>query len=229
MTVSNPEQTIVHYPGEWRPVKGCPYYEVCDRGEARSIDREVNGRQLKGIVLATRLNNSGYVLVNVRNAAGEQVTRTMHTLVLDAFAGPAQSGEEACHYNDNPLDNRWPENLRWDTKPANAEDKFRNGRPRAQPRVKTCPRCQREHTDPGRRCHPCVTAIGVQAADLLLSGVSLDDAGKQLDYPSEAGLLKLAQRYGRVRLVREPEPEPVTVRYQPEGWLRRTFATFRSR
>ena len=202
MTVSNPEGTIVHYPGEWRPVEGCPFYEVQDRGEARSIDREVGGKQLRGVVLKTRLNNRGYVLVNLRDADGQVVTRTMHSLVLGAFAGPARPGEEACHYNDDPTDNRWPENLRWGTKPENMADRMRNS-PAAPKPPKVCPRCQREHHDPGRRCHACVTEIGEQAADLLLCGVPLDEASKRLDYPSEAGLLKLAQRYGRIVIVRD--------------------------
>ena len=46
--------------------------------------------------------------------------------LLEAFVGPCPSGQEACHANDDPRDNRL-ENLRWDTRSANALDSVRNG------------------------------------------------------------------------------------------------------
>jgi HNH endonuclease len=154
------------------------------------------GRQLRGVVLKTRLSNRGYVLVNIRNAAGEVTTRTIHTLVLEAFAGPARPGEEACHWNDDPADNRWPENLRWGTKAENLADRMRNSpaAPKAPP--KPCVRCGGKVDKGGRRCHACVVEIGVEAAVLLDEGVPLDQVADKLDYPHLPGLHTLARKYG---------------------------------
>ena len=194
----------------WKPIPGYPNYEVSDCGRVRSIPREEHGRTYRGVVLSTRESNSGYVLVNLRDAEGERQTRTVHTLMLTAFVGPCPPGQESRHLNDISTDNRWPENLVWGTKKENAADKFANGRPRAAPKPpKVCPRCQAEHHDPGRRCHACVTEIGEQAARLLVAGVPLDQAADRLDYPSHSGLLVLAQKYGALRLVlAAPEPPP---------------------
>lgn len=57
---------------------------------------------------------------------GVQLSRHVHTLVLEAFVGPRPPGMFACHENDIPSDNR-VENLRWDTPRANRLDSVRNG------------------------------------------------------------------------------------------------------
>ena len=214
MTVTNPEGTIVHYPGEWRPIDGCPGYEVCDRGEARSLDRTIGGRQLRGVTLATRISNRGYVLVDVRDANGVKHTRTMHSLVLNAFAGPPRPGEEARHWNDDPLDNRWPENLLWGTKPQNAADKVRNGSPPTSVRpTYEClnfATCGNTVINEGRRCPACVQQVGVDAAAMLARGVNLMDVADHFGYTGPDWVHKLAVEYGgctltkRAALVQRP-------------------------
>jgi hypothetical protein len=47
-------------------------------------------------------------------------------LVLEAFVGPCPDGLEACHWDDDPTNNRLS-NLRWDTSIANKRDMARNG------------------------------------------------------------------------------------------------------
>lgn len=54
-------------------------------------------------------------------------SRYVHELVLETFHGERPPGEQACHANDVGHDNRL-ENLRWDTRSANARDKVANGR-----------------------------------------------------------------------------------------------------
>ena len=184
----------------WKPVPGCPFYEMSDYGHLRSIAREVNGRAYRSVVIAPRPNNSGYVLLTLRDAEGMRQTRTAHRLVLETFRGPCPPGQEARHLNGDPLDNRL-ENLEWGTKAENEEDKFTHGRPRAAPKPpKVCPRCQAEHHDAGRRCHPCVVEIGELGARLLVAGVTPDDAAAKVDYPSASGLVVLACKHGGLRL-----------------------------
>jgi hypothetical protein len=193
----------------WQPIPGYPFYEVSDCGRVRSVAREAHGRTYRSIVLSTRVSNSGYLLVNLRDEKGERQTRTVHTLVLAAFVGPRPRGQESMHLNNDPLDNR-VENLAYGSHPENVEAQFGNGRPRAAPKPpKVCIRCSAEFEGAGRRCHACVVEIGEQAARLLVAGVPLDQVAERLDYPSLGGALTLAQKYGGLRLVlAAPEPQP---------------------
>lgn len=207
---------------------GC--YEVSTAGRLRSVDRTQGNRKLKGRVLSTRVSNRGYVLVNLTDDNGKQVTRTVHTLVLGAFDGPCPRGHEACHLNDDPLDNRWAPgidrearmaaggNLMYGTPPENASHKVANGN-RSGPRPsKACVRCGHPVEGNGRRCHACVVWIGVTAAEMLSSGTTLDQACEQLEYPSHAGLHTLAVKYGGYGL------RPVPSR---GSWLRRAKVALR--
>ncbi len=77
----------------------------------------------------------GYPVVNLktgieRGRAGYQVRRTIHTLVAAAFIGPRPDGMDTCHNNGDKTDNRL-DNLRYDTKSANAFDTLKHGTNRA--------------------------------------------------------------------------------------------------
>jgi protein gp37 len=54
----------------------------------------------------------------------------VHRLVLTAFVRPAQPGEQACHRNGDPSDNRLS-NLYWGTQQANWQDRIRHGNGRS--------------------------------------------------------------------------------------------------
>lgn len=109
----------------WAPIPGCPFYVASDLGRIASVDRTINGRRYRGRVLKTRPSNKGYLLVDLVTADGRPVTRTVHTLVLEAFTGPRPPGCEGCHLNDVATDNRLA-NLRWDTPERNRRDRARN-------------------------------------------------------------------------------------------------------
>lgn len=211
---------------EWKTIPGASHYQVSDEGDVCSVDRTVGGRRYTGVVLKTRVSNRGYVLVNIRTDDGQVQTRTVHTLVLEAFVGPCPPGMEACHEDDNDLNNRLS-NLRWDTHGHNEQDKYTSGRhpkpvppPRPKPR---CILCDGVVDRGGRRCHACVVGIGEEAAALLASGVTLTEAMRRLDYPSAEGLHTLAVKYGGYG--KAPE--------HTASWLRRVMgrvaATLRGR
>lgn len=217
MTDSNGRPCRLADDGTVRPIPGYPNYEACDRGHINSVDRVVDGRQLRGVVLKPRVSNRGYLLVNLTDAAGERQTRTVHTLILLAHADERKPGEESLHGNDDPTDNRWPENLSWGTKKQNADDKVRNGGRNGPPPPRPCVRCGQPVDKGGRRCHACVVWIGEEAAELLDQGVPLDKVAEQLEYPSLTGLHTLARKYGGY--AQSPPP--------PTPWSQRVMAAAR--
>lgn len=128
----------------WLPFVGYEgLYEVSDMGRVRSIDRVVidttgKTRRLRGRILAqTKLGNTPYLKV-VLCRAPSQTTRSVHSLVLEAFVGPRPDGMEACHGFGGQVDNRLV-NLRWDTLSENNYDMVRQGTHRAVQKTR-CPR-----------------------------------------------------------------------------------------
>jgi hypothetical protein len=188
----------------FKTIPGFSWYEFGDRGTIRSIDRTVNGKPYRGTTLSPSSQNQGYLKLGIVHDEYGKVTRTVHTLICEAFHGPRPPGLEARHLNDDPLDNR-AENLAWGTKADNVADRMRNHPATPKP-PKVCVRCSQPFEGSGKRCHPCVTEIGEKAATLLEAGVDLDEACRRLSYPSETGLHKLARRYGGYGVSSQPAP-----------------------
>jgi len=93
---------------------------------------------------------------------------SVHTLVLEAFVGPCPPGEEALHADDNPANNRWPENLSWGTRSKNLADRIANGHPHNNGSKTHCkrgheftPENTRMTSKGSRQCRACVR-IGAQ-------------------------------------------------------------------
>lgn len=217
---------------EWKPIPGARYYEASHRGAVRSVDRTVGGRALRGKVLATRMQNRTresdvvYQLVDVRRDNGSKWTGTVQQFVLLAHAGPPPEGMEICHGPGGPLDNRWPENIGYNTKLANEGMKPRLVRePRPRTPCVNHVRCGGYVTSGGRRCHPCVVRLGEAGAALLEEGADLEQAAEALGYSSVAGLFKLAVRYGGLRVYVDHAAvtagdQPAGHAEQPKSWLR---------
>ena len=112
---------------EWRPVvtwEGS--YEVSDQGRVRSLDHiDSLGRTWRGKVLKPTVRPDGRLTVTLHLGNRRERFR-VHRLVLESFVGPCPDGMECCHWDDNPANNHL-ENLRWDTRSANAFDNIRNG------------------------------------------------------------------------------------------------------
>lgn len=195
----------------WAQLPGFSKYEVSadgfgpDQRPVRSVDRTVGARRIKGVLLSVKVGTHGYLEVKIYDDSGKQQTRTVHSLVMLAYAGPCPAGQEVRHFDDSPFNNRWrpgPEveavaaggNLFYGTKAQQQTDKYRNGRPR--PAVRHCVRCGGEFTGNARRCHECVVAIGIEAARLMRAGKSAPAAAAALDYPSVEGIVSLAVTHG---------------------------------
>ena len=216
-------------PLKWEPVPGCSSYKASTHGEVWSVDRDLpDGRHRTGQRIRTRLNNSGYPLINMTNDEGERITRTLHTVMLTTFDGECPDGQTARHLDDDPQHNTWAPgetaeeriaaggNLMWGTWPEQVADGFRNGGRRlAEPKpLKYCILCGDVFDTPGRRCGDCLAKLGRAAAVLLVQGTDLGGACRQLDYPSAEGLHKLAVKYGGYGTPPPPQPR----------WLRRVSA-----
>jgi len=108
---------------EWRSVvRWERYYEVSSEGRVRRI---AGGRGARPGVKKRTPNDGGHLVVSM-NRPGEQTTKLIHHLVLEAFTGVCPPGLEACHDDGNGFNNK-VENLRWDTPQSNADDRIRDG------------------------------------------------------------------------------------------------------
>ena len=102
---------------EWRDIDGHEgLYQVSNTGKVKSLR--------SGKILKTYSDKWGYRRVHLgRRERGLRV----HRLVLEAFVGPCPPGMECCHNDGNNTNNR-AENLRWDTKKSNRQDRIKHGR-----------------------------------------------------------------------------------------------------
>jgi hypothetical protein len=57
---------------------------------------------------------------------GRNYARSIHRFVLETFVGPRPDGKEACH-RDGDRTNNHLDNLRWDTRQANVDDRTEHG------------------------------------------------------------------------------------------------------
>ena len=217
---------------EWKPIPGAGYYEASHRGKVRSVDRTVGGKFYRGQEISTRLNNQGYVLVDIRLDDGTRKTCSMHKLILRTHDREPGDGEETLHGTGGPQDNRWPENIRWGTRPENLADQAAR-RPPPKPPKEPAPcvnyeRCGRPAGKGGRRCRPCVIEVGRAGAALLEDGADLEKAADLLDYASPVGLYRLAVKYGGMRVVVDraavTASEPgIRHSASTQSWLRRVI------
>lgn len=132
----------------WLPVVGYEgLYEVSDLGRVRGVDRleQITGprpgvRRRRGRILRQfPMKTTLYLHVRL-SKEDVQTTRTVHSLVLEAFAGPGPDGTEARHLNGKHHDNS-AQNLAWGTKSDNTLDQVAHGTHRNSRKT----RCRRGH------------------------------------------------------------------------------------
>lgn len=111
----------------WRDVAGYEgKYQVSRDGDVRSLDRvDAAGRAWRGRTMRQAKLRDHPIVGLYRN--GTQKIHYVHALVLTAFCSARPAGFECCHADGDPSNNRL-ENLRWDTRSANAIDTVRHGR-----------------------------------------------------------------------------------------------------
>jgi len=130
----------------WRLVPSEPYLEVSDLGRVRSIDHHIvvpasSGHKLqkshrrfcRGRLFHPARYSTGYLMVTVSSIKISLTKRkirrrSVHSLVLEAFAGIRPSKAHlARHLDGNSLNNRL-NNLRWGVPKENVQDRTSHGR-----------------------------------------------------------------------------------------------------
>lgn len=122
----------------WRPVVGFEgAYEVSDLGNVRSVERRaptiIRGTQTTRLIHCRLLKPGksgpfGHVTV----ALGRGKSRTVHSLVMEAFIGPRPAGSDIAHADGNGGNNRLS-NLRYATRSENNRDRVLQHRTRLAP------------------------------------------------------------------------------------------------
>ncbi len=107
-----------------KPIHDYPGYYACADGSIWS-NKSGKLRKLKPERMSHGGRKTTYQAVNLRKD-GKTYHVEVQRLVLLAFVGSCPAGMEACHNNGNSMDNR-AENLRWDTRRANAADSLKHG------------------------------------------------------------------------------------------------------
>lgn len=129
-----PITTIIDQKGQVFEPQG---YEVSNLGRVRSFNKRYGQNKsrsgFRGLspiptIITGRPDARGYYQVCMTDAILKKRRNfRIHTLVMQAFVGPAPEGLIICHYNDIKTDNRL-ENLRYDTPLANQQDRRRNSK-----------------------------------------------------------------------------------------------------
>ncbi len=114
----------------WEPVKGYEgYYEVSLNGIVKGIDRIIVSKKgltrRKGHTLKTKVNNYGYIQVNL-SKEGKTTTTFIHILLAKAFIPNPLNKSEVNHINGIKTDNRI-ENLEWVTHSENMLHAYKMG------------------------------------------------------------------------------------------------------
>lgn len=111
-------------------MSGHPAYEVSDAGRVRSRLRviAINGAQQKTRTVRERILRAGvashgYPMV----VLGRGNSRTVHSLVAQAFLGPCPAGMEVLHADDNRNNPRLS-NLSYGTRSRNLTEAWARGR-----------------------------------------------------------------------------------------------------
>lgn len=110
---------------EWREVEGYEgMYEVSNKARIRRGKIRSNIRKA-GAIINTRVDHYGYLVVDLWKERKQKRPR-VHRLMMIAFKGSPENGQEGRHLNDIKLDNRL-DNLVWGTRSDNNYDFYKNG------------------------------------------------------------------------------------------------------
>lgn len=144
-----------------KDIPGFENFAVTKDGRVWSKPRQ--GSSVSGMWLKPLELKHGYYYVDLQKN-GKGFKELIHRLVLETFVGPCPEGMEACHNNGIKKDNHL-ENLRWDTKSANAKDSVKHGT-HSGLQNKGVKNGQSKLTDEKVRVIRCLRKVGFTLKDL---------------------------------------------------------------
>jgi hypothetical protein len=98
----------------WKPVHGlADRYEASSNGRVRGI--VIYGKHQTPRILASSLDDRGYLKVYIIGPNGKKKTTRAHILVCLAFHGPKPSPMHTVNHKDGNKTNNIPDNLEWAT------------------------------------------------------------------------------------------------------------------
>jgi hypothetical protein len=119
---------MVDIPKRKPEIRDLPYqgYSVSTDGKVYSC-RSNGGKLLDSChELKPDEIKGGYLRVRIRTSDATYDAFQVSHLILETFVGARPNGCVACHWDGNPKNNSL-DNLRWDTRTANEDDKKRHG------------------------------------------------------------------------------------------------------
>jgi hypothetical protein len=108
----------------WRAVPDFPFYSVSNLGRVKSRRPWRDGKAERFLSPREHWHKNGYITclsVVLSNDENPRRVCNIGSLVLEAFVGPRPTGQETCHGDGDPTNNR-QYNLRWDTRKGNISD-----------------------------------------------------------------------------------------------------------
>lgn len=131
-TTINPQKgTPMTKTETWQTIPGYDnHYQISTMGRVKSLQRTIphgnnSTRTINEKILRPILGNTGYLQVTLWKNHHRN-NKQIHRLVAETFLGPPPQNMEVCHNNGNRTDNHL-DNLRYDTKSANAKDRNTHG------------------------------------------------------------------------------------------------------
>ena len=108
---------------QWKIIPQFPKYRVSDTGLVESSCGKQEHVLTTWRPIQGRADGKGYLRIQFGKHGP---TKSIHSLVLEAFVGPCPTGLVGCHKDNNKLNN-CVGNLRWGTQQSNMADKVQHG------------------------------------------------------------------------------------------------------
>lgn len=94
-------------------------YQASTHGRIKSLDRkDCRGNRIKGTIMKSRLINSGYYMIHLRDKNGKRKGELVHRLIAETFIDNPNNYKQVNHIDENKKNN-YVENLQWVTPKQN--------------------------------------------------------------------------------------------------------------
>ena len=112
----------------WKYIKGFEgKYKISNHGNAKSVDRVVNGHPRKGVYLKLQKDSDGYKMINITSSKRKNHSKKIHRLVYCAFGEfKLNKNDIVCHIDGNKENNNYKNLYKGDVI-SNTIDRYNHG------------------------------------------------------------------------------------------------------